>query len=404
MTNGLHLARTTTLGRLSPEMRTTNLQRTIRASGWLYFSRLVVFGWALVLTSEFGISDYGVYAMAFAAGSVIGVPLDSYFTTRSPRVSEEVFLRERSTRSLFGVGLVALGLVAWQVSILIGFAVLKAGIDVAFQATRSSLIRDGHPDRAQRAEASRQLIGVFAGSAYVLISPDPYLPTAAALYLAGCSVPVALRLGWLVHARPALPEVTQRSAWILGESIGGVIYVHIDILLLGFLASTEAAGYYAFGTTIVWSLAALGQSFGYTYHKGLRDARGHVSAGPPILTALWLSVATGTSLLVIGAGLWQLDFDASVWLIFVLLAPVSFLRTLSSVATVVLSMQHRDRFRLGVTAAALALKVVLLLFLCQFGGPGAAIAFLISDLVMSGCYATAVYGRAGQWTSRPVRG
>ena len=52
----------------------------------------------------------------------------------------------------------------------------------------------------------------------------------------------------------------------------------------------------------------------------------------------------------------------------------------------------------------MAIKVVLLLVLTRFGGPGAAIAFLISDLVMSGCYATAVYGRASQWTTRPVRG
>lgn len=403
MANGLS-TRVAPRGLLSPMMRTPNLQRTIRASGWLYFSRAVVFGWALILTSEFGIADYGVYAMAFAAGSVIGVPLDSYFTTRSPRVTEEVFLRERTTRSVLGVGLVVLGLIAWQVSILIGFAVLKAGLDVTFQATRSSLIRDGQPDRAQRAEASRQVIGVLAGSLYVVLAPSPSLPTAAALYLAGTAVPIFLRLGSLVHARPAFPELTQRSAWILGESIGGVIYVHIDVLLLGFLASTEAAGYYAFGTTILWSLAALGQSFGHTFHQGLRDSRGDVASGPPLRTAIWLSLATGSALLLIGVGLLQAGYGHSVWAIFMLLAPVSFLRTLSSVATVVLSMQHRDRFRLGVTAGALALKVVLLLFLCQFGGPGAAIAFLISDLVMSGCYATAVYGRAGQWTSGPVRG
>lgn len=408
MTDGAHttrtLPRTLLRGRVTPDVHTSNLHRTILASGWLYSSRAVVFGWALLLTHEFGIADYGIYAMAFAAGSVIGVPLDSYFTTRSPRVSESVFLRERTTRSLIGVGLAALGLVAWQFSILIGFAVIKAGSDVAFQATRSSLIRDGHPDRAQRAEAVRQFVGVLAGSLYVVLASAPTLSTAAGLYLAGCALPIVFRLGWLVHARPSLPEMTQRSAWILGESIGGVVYVHVDVLLLGLLASPTAAGYYAFGTTIVWSLAALGQSFGYTFHQGLRDAKGDVSAGPPIRTALWLSAATGSALLVCGLGLWQAGFDAGVWLTFVLLAPVSSLRTLSSVATVVLSMQHRDRFRLGVTLGSLGIKLVLLLLLTRFGGPGAAVAFLISDLVMSGAYATAVYGRAGQWTARPVRG
>jgi O-antigen/teichoic acid export membrane protein len=364
----------------------------------MYSSRALVFGWALLLTHQFGIAEYGIYAMAFAAGAVIGVPLDSYFTIRAPRVSSEVFLRERTTRSLVGLGLVILGILAWPFSFGAGFAVVKAGSDVTFNASRSSLIREGRPDQAQRADAIRQVIGVAIGSGYLLLAANPTLPMAAGLYLAGSALPIAAGIRALAHARPLIPEFTPRSAAILSEAVGGVVYVQAEVILLGLLGSPTSAGYYSFGATIVWSLAALGQSFGYTFHEGLRDSRGDVATGPKLSTALWLSASTFLVMGVISAVLWEFDSEDVLWITFALLAPVSFLRTLSSVSTVVLAMQHRDRFRLGVTAASVALKIALILLLKDLGGPGAAMAFLASDLVMSGSYTIAVYGRRGQET------
>jgi O-antigen/teichoic acid export membrane protein len=393
--------RTPPLERVTRAVRTPHLQRTFQASGWMYSSRALVFGWALLLTHQFGIAEYGIYAMAFAAGAVIGVPLDSYFTIRAPRVAGEVFLGERTTRALLGLGLVLLGVLAWPFSFGAGFAVVKAGSDVTFQASRSSLIRDGRPDQAQRADAIRQVIGVALGSAYLLVAADPSLEMAAGLYLAGCALPIAAGIGALAHARPLIPEFSGRSASILGEAVGGVVYVQAEVILLGLLGSPTSAGYYSFGATIVWSLAALGQSFGYTFHEGLRDSRGDVATGPKLSTALWLSLSTSLVVALTAAVLWRFDSDDVLWLTFALLAPVSFLRTLSSVSTVVLAMQHRDRFRLGVTAASVALKVALILLLKDLGGPGAAVAFLASDLVMSGSYTVAVYGRRGQTRAAP---
>lgn len=389
-----------TVGEVTRPVRTTKMQRTLRASGWMYSSRALVFGWALLLTHQFGISDYGLYAMAFAAGAMLGVPLDSYFTTRSPRVVESVFVRERTTRALFGGSLALCGVLLWPVSFLAGFAVVKAGSDVAFQASRSSLIRAGRPDKAQQADAVRQVVGLVCGSAYLLLASTPSLGVAAALYLAGSTFPILLGLQALTHARPTLPELSGRSALILGESIGAVAYVHCEVLLLGLLGSTSAAGYYSFGATVVWSLAALGQSFGTTFHQDLRASSGDATTGPPLRTALVLSAATGLAVAATAVGLWLLDFDEALWLTFGCLAAVSFLRTLSSVATVVLVLQHRDRFRLGVTVVSVLLKVGLVLLLRDHGGPGAALAFLASDLVMSGSYAFAVYGRRGQGRER----
>ncbi len=266
----------------------------MHASGWMYSSRALVFGWALLLTHQFGIAEYGVYAIAFAAGAIIGVPLDSYFTVRTPRVSERVFAGERTTRVLIGLGLVFLGWALWPFTFLGGFAVGKAGIDVCFQASRSPLIRAGHPDRAQRADAARQIFGIALGTAYVLFYPGAIMEVAALLYLAGCASPILIGVRNLVDHRPIRPELTVRTASILGESIGGVAYVQAEVILLGLLASPTSAGYYSFGATIVWSLASLGQSFAYTYHEGMRHSQGDVDTGPPLRTALRLSAATAS--------------------------------------------------------------------------------------------------------------
>jgi len=374
----------------------SNLRRTMHASGWMYSSRALVFGWALLLTHQFGIADYGIYAIAFAAGAIIGIPLDSYFTIRAPRVSSRVFDGERTTRVLIGLGLVFLGWALWPFTFLGGFAVGKAGIDVCFQASRSPLIRAGHPDRAQRADAARQVVGIALGTAYILFYPGAIMEVAALIYLAGSASPILIGVRNLVVHPPIRPEFTPRTASIVGESIGGVAYVQAEVILLGLLASPTSAGYYSFGATIVWSLAALGQSFAYTFHEGMRHSRGAVDTGPPLRTALRLSVATGIVVAVIAVVLHQVELDEALWLTFAWLAPVSFLRTLSSVSTVVLTMQHRDIFRLKVTAVGLVVKIGLIVLLSSYGGPGAAVAFLVSDLIVSGAYTFRVYGRRGR--------
>ena len=380
----------------SPPPKGSRVARTLKASGWMYSSRFLVFVWALLIAHTFGIASYGLYAMAFAAGSLLGVPLDSYVTTRGPRVSRDVFLRERTTRAIFGFSLIMLGVIAWPFSIIIGFAVIKAGSDVAFQASRSSLIRDGQPDRAQRADAIRQVLGMVLGSSYLLLAQEPQLSLGAALYLTGTALPVILGLQAITHARPSLPEINIRSFVILAESALGVAYVQCEVLILGALGHVAEAGYYSFGVTLVWSLAALGQSFGTTFHGDLRASHGDVSTGPQLRTALRLSLATAGALAVFAVAAWVFEGDTSLWLTFAILAPVSFLRTLSSVATVVLVLQHRDRFRLSVTAVSIAVKVGLVLLLSSLGGPGAALAFLVADMIMSGAYSYAVYGGSGR--------
>lgn len=377
----------------TPRATPSNMRRTVHASGWMYFSKALLFGWALLLTHQFGIADYGVFAMAFALATLIGTPLDSYFTVRAPRVDDGTFDGERTTRVFIGLGLAFLGWALWPFTFVGGFAVGKAGVDVLFQASRSPLIRAGHPDRAQRADAVRQIVGITLGTAYLLFFPGPTFTVAALIYLAGCASPILIGVRDLVVHAPIRPEITGRTASLVAESLGGVAYGQAGVILLGVLHSTTAAGYYSFGLTLVLSLSALGQSFAYTFHEGLRHSRGDVDTGPPLGTAVLLSAATAVAMGATAAVLWLVGFEQALWLTFAWLAPVSFCRTLSSVSTVVLMMQHRDVFRLKVTAVSLVVKVGLIVVLSSQGGPGAAVAFLVADTIMSSAYARSVYGR-----------
>jgi len=355
--------------------RGSNLARTLFASSWFYGSRGLLFVWALLLTHAFGISDYGQFAMAYAIGATIGTPIDSYFTVRTPRVTDAEFDGERSTRVLIGLGLIVLGWLLWPFTFIGGFAVGKAGIDVCFQASRSRLVRSGHPALAQRADAFRQIVGVGLGAAYLFFYPGATLPVAALVYLAGSATPILIGIGHMVEHAPLRPEFTRRSATIVGESLGGVIYGQAGVILLGLLDSHASAGYYSFGLTSVQALTSLGLSFAATFHESLRKAGGAVEAGPPLRTAVILSGLCGVLMECVAIGLWIADAAPDLCLVFVLLGVVAVTRILGTIATVVLLMQHRDTFRLNVTLICLVLKLALVVSLARFGGPGAAAAF-----------------------------
>jgi O-antigen/teichoic acid export membrane protein len=384
--------------------RGSNLARTLLASSWFYGSRGLLFVWALLLTHAFGISAYGQFAIAYAVGTTIGTPIDSYFTVRTPRVSDAKFDGERSTRVLIGLGLIVLGWLLWPFTFIGGFAVGKAGIDVCFQASRSRLVRAGHPDLAQRADAFRQIVGVGIGAAYLFFYPGATLPVAALIYLAGSATPILIGVGHLVEHAPMRPELTRRSATIVGESLAGVVYGQAGVVLLGVLHSTASAGYYSFGLTSVQALTSLGLSFAATFHESLRRANGAVEAGPPLRTAVVLSVLCGVLMEAVALGLWIAHAATALWVVFALLGVVAVTRNLGTIATVVLLMQHRDTFRLQVTLISLLLKLSLVVALSRFGGPGAAAAFVVADLFMAAAYIKVAYGPPATPTSAGAHG
>lgn len=368
-----------------------NLARALWASGWFYGSRALVFAWALLLAREFGVGQYGLFAMALAFGTMLGTPIDSYFMVRTPRVSDEEFEADRSTRVVLGMGLVFIGWLLWPFTFVGGFAVGKAGIDVCFQASRSGLIRAGRPERAQRSDAIRQIVGVVLGATYVRLYPGATMEVAALVYLGGLALPILSGIKNLVTHSPHLPQLTPRNAAIVAEAVGGAAYAQAGVILLGLLTSTASAGYYSFGLTIVIALSSIGLSFGTTYHRSLRDAGGHPAAGPSINSSVLLSLGCAAIVAGIALGLWIAGTDQHVWLTFAILAPVAFTRTFSTVATVVLMMQHRDYYRLAITSGCLIAVASLMVALAAFGGPGAAAAFLVADVLMAVAYGRAAF-------------
>jgi O-antigen/teichoic acid export membrane protein len=373
------------------DARGGNLARALWASGWFYGSRALVFAWALLLAHEFGVGQYGLFAMALAFGTMVGTPIDSYFMVRTPRVSDDEFEADRSIRVMLGMGLVFVGWLLWPFTFVGGFAVGKAGIDVCFQASRSSLIRAGRPERAQRSDAIRQVVGVVLGATYVWLYPGATMETAALVYLGGLALPILTGIQNLVTHAPHFPKLTARNAAIVAESVGGVTYAQAGVILLGLLTSTASAGYYSFGLTVVIALSSVGLSFGTTFHRSLRDAGGHPAAGPSMKWSVVLSSGCAVIVAIIALGLWIAGTAPHVWLTFAILAPVAFTRTFSTIATVVLMMQHRDYYRLAVTLSCLTVVVATIVALAGFGGPGAAAAFLVADVLMAVAYGVAAF-------------
>ena len=161
----------------------SNMRRTMHASGWMYSSRALVFGWALLLTHQFGIHDYGIYAIAFAARRAHRGAA-RLVLHRPGSEGQPADLRRRAHHAgahRARPDLPGMGAVAVHHRFLGGFAVGKAGVDVCFQASRSHLIRDGHPDRAQRADVARQVVGIALGTAYVLFFPGATISGRAGL-------------------------------------------------------------------------------------------------------------------------------------------------------------------------------------------------------------------------------
>lgn len=369
-----------------------HLWQTAWASLFMYAGRGMGLLWGLFLVHQFGVGDYGRYAIGLAIAAVIGLTIDSYFSIRVPRVTDDVFVGERTTRLLVAAVLVGLGIVLWPVEFLAGLAFVKAGTDIAFNAVRSHQIRNGDPELAQRAEASRQITGVVIGVLAALVIADLSLDWAAAVYLIGCSASVLWNARSLTLGRPRLPVFDGSTGFILTEAVGGVLYVQIDVILIGGLASNEAAGYYSFASLVLWSLAALGQNYGFTFHRTLRASGGASEAGPRFATSVGLALITAAFMATVGLGLLILDFHPSVWITFLIMGPVSFTRTLSSTSSTILVIRHEDRLRARVTMLSLLVKGVGLLLFAQFGAPEAALVFLVSDIVMSGLYTRRAFG------------
>lgn len=378
------------------ESKRRNLFKSIVGIVWMYGARGVGLLWTFAMIGKLGISDYGLYAMAFAAATIVGPTLDNPWAVRAMRESEERFNRERTSRYLVGVTLLAGGVALIPFSFIGFLGLMVAGGEITVNAYISRDTRDGHPDRVYRWGAGRQFTGVGLACLYLFTAPDPTLVTACLLYCAPYAVFVVLA-GLAVRGhRPGLPGSPRLMFILMGEmGFGTTLYLQGDVLLLGWLTNTEVVGYYNIGLMLTTALAALGQSFAMTYHEPLRKSGGDLSAAPKPWTTIKLGLAVGIVVIVVGIGCLLSPAPPVVGIVMLIMAGFCTVRTIIAILQVILYAQHRDRLRFFAALLLIPFKFVLLAVLvwAGLGAVGAAIATTVADVALLAVFAFALYGR-----------
>lgn len=366
-------------------------RRTVDATAWMAAGRGLGILWRVVIVAALGIADFGVYAVVLAVAALISMPLEAYYVVREPRTSAEVFSADRAARWWLGVAGALIGAVVAAWAVLPGLVLLKAGIDMMFNAYCSAALRDGRPEVGHRLDTTRQAIGVAAASAYLFTAADPSIEMVLLLSVLAAAPFGLLAWSGVRGVRPAAPERSARSASIVGEACGAAAYIQGDIVLLAAIAGPEAAGYYSFGSVVVWVLALVGRNLAVSYHHSLREADGHVTAGPPLRHTATLAAIAGAAVAVIAVLCLVAGAPADLWLTFAVLVPVAASRVFAAVLSTVLALQERDHVRLVTTVVGVALKLGLIVVLAACGAVGAAVAFLVADLVVTAWLARALY-------------
>lgn len=374
--------------------RSRHVAGTVGSAAWMVSGRGFGFVWRLVVIGHLGIGDFGLFAIAIAAAALVMTPLEAYYVVRVARVDDASFAVDRASRWWLGLAVMVVGLAMFHWWFVPGLILAKAGADIAFNAYRSTSIRAGDPSWSYAVEAARQLVALAAGS-IVLFTAGATLERASLAYLLALVPFALLAAGSSRGVRPRLPHRERRTGSMIVEALGAAAYTQGDIVLLGVLVSSAQAGYFSLGSLVVWTVALVAQNFSITFHEELRSTQGHVSSGPRLRHTLGLAAASGLATLLTGVVLLVADAPRGLWLTFMILSVVAFTRVVSSVFTTVLAVQAADHLRMRITVTAVVVKAAVLVALTSQGAVGAAIAFVLGDLVMVAWAYRALYRSPG---------
>lgn len=370
-----------------------HLMRTLRAVFWLYGGRGVGLLWTVIIIAQLGIADYGQYGMAYAVFSLIGPPLDNPFAVRAVRESEDRFLAERASRYLLGLALMVAGVALVQVSYIAWFGLFVAGGEIIMKAYQSHWARDGQPQRVAQADTIRQVVSVALAAAYLFLAENPTLQ-AASMWLVSPYVVIAVVVGFIVlRHRPGMPGPPRLIAVLIGEMLGLAAYLQGDVLLLGWLTDDTTVGYYALTVTVTIAIVAVGQSFGMSYNRSMREGDGHLASGPPLRSTLILGVVAGLLVLIAGVVMLFTPAPQELAVAMIIMSLFCGMRTVTSVFQAVLYLQRRDTTRLVANLSLLPVKLGLVALLAVAGAVGAAIATVIADALLLAIYAYILYRR-----------
>lgn len=375
----------------APAPTSHHLARTLWAVFWLYGGRGVGLLWTVIIIAQLGIADYGQYGMAYAAFSLIGPPLDNPFAVRAVRESQERFLRERATRYLLGLTLMVAGAALVEVSYIAWFGLFVAGGEIILKAYQSHWARDGQPQLVAQLDTIRQVTSVMCAAAYVFLVDDPTLQIAS-MFLVAPYVVIAVIVGFSVLGpRPGMPGPPKLIAILIGEMLGLAAYLQGDVLLLGWLTNDTIVGYYALTVTVTIAIVAVGQSFGMSYNRSLREGDGQLAAGPPLKSTLILGGVAGLLVLIVGVVMLFTPAPTELAVAMIIMSLFCGMRTITSVFQAVLYLQRRDTTRLVANLSLLPIKLGLVALLAVAGAVGAAIATVIADALLLAIYAYVLY-------------
>jgi hypothetical protein len=334
--------------------------------------------------------------MAFAFATIVGPTVDAPWSVRVIRESEERFVRERASRYLVGVTLMAAGAALIPFTFIGFFGLVQAGGEIAFNCWLSRDVRDGHPDRVFKWTATRQVVGVALACIYLFAVHHPTIQITCLLYCAPYLV-IAVFSGFAVRGhRPGWPGTFKLMAILMGEMLfGTTLYLQGDVLLLGWLTNSTVVGYLSIGLIIAGALAGIAQSFVMTYHEPLRESGGDLATGPKLRTTLLLAAAMAMVEIIVGVCVLLSPAPPVIGFVMLIVAGFAAFRTVIVVFQVILYAQQRDRLRFLASVSLIPVKFALLaLFVwLGFGAIGAAINTTIADGALLAVFALALYGK-----------
>ncbi|MBT0565931.1 lipopolysaccharide biosynthesis protein [Williamsia sp. CHRR-6] len=370
--------------------------RTAVASAWSYSGRVVGLGWTIALIHTLGFGDYGLYSIAVAAGSIINAGIDNAFFVRSLRLDEARYQRERAARVLFGSTVAIAGIITFTMSFVAGYALILAAGELLFNCYKSQQMRRSRPDLTMRYETLRQVTSIGLGIAYLYSVNSPSLQWAATLYLLPYLVIWARCLWFVPGHRPAFPGRAKEFGLLSTEAFAVALYSQGALLVIGAVADSTVAGYYSVAQVTAMAIAMIGQNFAATYIDSLRAGAGRVESGPSRAAVLRVASFTGATMAVIAVGILMFG-GPTVGMIAIIMSGFVFLRTITFVYTMILSLQHRDALRVRTTVTiSIVLMALLVPLVHACGGWGAAIAAVFCELALVSVYHRALYSHSAR--------
>lgn len=372
-----------------------NLLKAGSASAWIVMGRSLGLAWTTALIVHVGIADYGLYAMAFSFAAIIAAPLDNPFLVRSLRGSDAEHHSERTARALLGTFLVVAGCLLYPHFFALGFGLIVAGGEIAFNAVKSQSLRSGHPNIVMRWDVYRQGAAVAAGALAMWLLPGQSIEAVCLAYLAPYAPVLLISLLTVRGHRPAWPGKFKEWALLWTDALIVALHIQGDILLLGLLTNNTVVGYYSVASIVVLAVASFAQMHAHTYHGALRTAGGHPSAGPGGRTIGIMAGVFGAAVFAAGLVLSTTGLAPEVATALMILGAFTALRCVVMVMTTIMYVQGRDRARVLGGGVAVVTKLALIAVLAPLGAAGAAIAAGVAEAVLAVWYVRAVHKNPG---------